>query len=499
MNGDGKSDSPIVPGKRANDGHVTPCPEEFVEGRGLAKGNSFEQSRFRTQSRADLSPALERIRQASARERQQRFTALWHHVYNIDHLRAAYQSLERTASAGVDNVTWAQYGEDLEYRLTDLSDRLRRGAYRPEPVKRVYLPKPDGRVRPIGMPTLEDKIVQRTVAKVLEAIYESDFKGFSYGFRPGRSAHDALDALSVGIRQRRISWILDADISGFFDAIDHDWMLQFLAHRIADKRVLRQVSKWLKAGVLEGAHRVHPDTGTPQGGSISPLLANVYLHYVFDLWVDQWRKRQAKGDVIIVRYADDFVVGFQHQADAERFRSALTLRLSKFGLTLNNQKTRLIEFGRFAHERRRRRGLGKPETFNFLGFTHICAVTRQGWFTLLRRPMRSRMSAKLKELNVQLKFRRHFPIAHTGRWLQSVLRGWYQYYAVPMTYHTLVAFRRCVARHWYRALRRRSQRSRITWRDMHRLIAFWLPVPRILHPHPGQRLHVRTRGRSPVR
>jgi group II intron reverse transcriptase/maturase len=392
-----------------------------------------------------------------------------------------------------------QYGENLESNLKGLSDRLRKGRYHPKPVKRVYIPKPDGRQRPIGIPALEDKIVQRSATAVMQAVWEANFKGFSYGFRPGRGAHQALDALAVGITERRVNWVLDADIKGFFDVIDHDWLLTFIEHRIADRRILRQVRKWLKAGVLDGTERTELETGTPQGGNISPLMANVYLHYAFDLWIDQWRRRHARGDVIVVRYADDFVVGFQHRSEAEQFQATLVDRFRKFSLELHADKTRLIEFGRYAAERRALRGVGKPETFNFLGFTHICGKTRKGRFVVIRRPMRKRMAAKLKEINLELKRRRHAAIPDTGRWLQAVVRGWYQYYAVPLTYHSLVAFRRRVAWLWYRTLRRRSQRCRLIWKDMFLLIERWLPRPRILHPYPWDRLRVITQGRSPVR
>jgi group II intron reverse transcriptase/maturase len=499
MNGRGKSDRSVVLRKLSNKVAGKPVAAERAEGRDLAKGNSFERARFRTQRREDLQAALKRIRQAANRDRKQRFTSLWHHVYRVDRLREEYCRLKRDTAPGVDDKTWEEYGEKLEVNLRGLSDRLCRGAYRAKPVKRAYIPKPDGRQRPIGMPTLEDKIVQRSAAAVLQAVYEADFKGFSYGFRPKRNAHQALDALAVGISERRVNWVLDADIRGFFDTIDHGWMVAFLEHRIADRRVIRQVKKWLKAGVLEDGRRIPGEEGTPQGGSISPLLANVYLHYVFDLWADQWRRRAARGDIIVVRYADDFVVGFQHKSDAERFLGELQKRFYKFNLEIHAGKTRLIEFGRFATERRSGRQEGKPETFNFLGFTHICAKTRKAKFIVLRRPMSRRVGAKLQEINATLKRCRHAPIGDQGRWLQQVVRGWYGYYAVPLTYHVLVSFRRRVAWLWYRTLRRRSQRSRINWRYMHKLMDQWIPRPQILHPYPWDRLRGMTQGRSPVR
>ena len=320
----------------------------------------------------DLQSALERIRQVACRDKGARFTALWHHVYNVDRLREAYFSLKRNAAPGVDGETWQHYGEDLEGNLQELCTRLKRGAYRAKPVRRVYIPKADGRQRPLGVTALEDKVVQRAVVKVLNAIYESDFLGFSYGFRPGRNPHNALDALYVGIMRKRVNWMLDADIRGFFDAIDHEWLMKFVEHRIADQRVLRHIKKWLNAGVMEDGKRTQAEKGTPQGGSVSPLLANVYLHYVFDLWVHQWRKRHARGEVIIVRFADDFTVGFQYREDAERFLEELRERFQRFHLELHPEKTRLMEFGRYAAENRKRRGEGKPESFDFLGITHTC-------------------------------------------------------------------------------------------------------------------------------
>jgi group II intron reverse transcriptase/maturase len=499
MNERGKSDGPIVPKKLANKDGVQPSAER-AEGRGPAKGNLPRQNRFRTQGWVDLQHALGRIRQAAARDKQQRFTTLWHHVYDIGGLREAYFSLKPQAAPGVDGQTWQQYGENLEANLQGLAERLRRGAYRAKPVRRAYIPKSDGRQRPIGIPALEDKIVQRATTSVLQAVYETDFKGFSYGFRPGRSAHQALDALAMGITTQKVSWILDVDIRGFFDAIDHGWLMEFVEHRIADRRVLRHIRKWLNAGVLEEGRWTQAAEGTPQGGSISPLLANIYLHYVFDLWADHWRRHWARGDVVIVRYADDFVVGFQHRRDAEQFLDELGERFRKFNLELHADKTRLIEFGRYATERRARRGEGKPETFDFLGFTHICTKTKKSdKFLVYRRPMAKRMRAKLREINRILLRCRHAPVTDQGTWLRSVVTGWYQYYAIPFTYHTLTAFRRRVAWHWFRALRRRSQKTRMTWRRMYGLLEQWLPKPRILHPYPWQRVPVTTQGRSPVR
>jgi len=440
----------------------------------------------------DLQSALARIRRAAAADRRQRFTALWHHVYNVHCLREAYHRLKPQAAPGVDGWTWHQYGQTLEANLQGLSDRLKRGAYRARPVKRVWIPKADGRRRPIGVPTLEDKIVQRAATAVLQAVYEVDFVGFSYGFRPGRGAHDALDALSVGLAQRKVNWILDADIRGFFDAMGHECLVKFVEHRIADRRVIRHVKKWLNAGVLEDGKWTRPEEGTPQGGSISPLLANVYLHYAFDLWAQAWRRRHARGDVIVVRYADDFVVGFQYQSDAEQFLTELRERLAKFNLELHPEKTRVIEFGRYAAERRSRRGAGKPETFTFLGLTHTCSRTRQGKFAVRRHPNKARMRAKLREIKEELRRRRHAPVAEVGRWVRSVVVGWCRYYAVPLSLGYLRSFWYHVVWLWKRSLGRRSQKGYVTWDRMSRLTRRWLPQPRIMHPYPSQRLCVTT-------
>jgi len=496
-NGRGKSDRPIVPGKPPNKAEGPAA--EAVEGRGRAKGSSREQNALRTQSRGGAPSALERVREAARKDRRQRFTALLHHVYDIERLRQAYLALKRDAAAGVDGQTWRSYGEDLEVNLQDLAGRLKRGAYRAKPVRRAFIPKADGRQRPLGVPALEDKIVQRAVVEVLNAIYETDFLGFSYGFRPGKSPHRALDALTVGIERRRVNGVLDADIRGFFDALDHGWLVKFLEHRIADRRVVRLIQKWLRAGVLEDGERRRSEKGTVQGGSVSPLLANVYLHYVFDLWVQWWRRTQAHGEVIVVRFADDFVVGFQHRHEAERFWRELGERFARFGLELHPDKTRLIEFGRFADANRRRRGGGKPETFDFLGFTHSCGKTRRGRFTVLRKTMRKRRQAKLREVKDQLRRRLHDSIPEQGRYLRSVVAGHCRYYGVPFNGPQITAFRHEVGRLWWRNLRRRSQKHRMPWERMRRYIDRWLPSATICHPYPSQRLLVITRGRSPVR
>jgi RNA-directed DNA polymerase len=492
MNGRGKSDRPVVPGKLANKTGAAAPVAESVEGRGWAKGNSGERNNDRTQRREELSQALDRVRQAARRDKRLRFTALWHHVYDVERLRKHYFALKRSSAPGVDGETWKHYGERLEENLRELCGRLKRGAYRAKPVRRTYIPKPDGRQRPLGVPALEDKLVQRAVAEVLGAIYEADFKGFSYGFRPGRGQHDALDAVVVGIHWRKVSWVLDADIRGFFDAIDHGWLLKFVEHRVADRRVVRHIKKWLNAGVLEDGRLRYQECGTPQGGSLSPLLANIYLHYVLDLWVEWWRRTQTDRSVIMVRYADDFIVGFQNHADGERLLKDLRERLRKFGLELHGEKTRLIEFGRFAAGTRESRGKGKPETFNFLGFTHLCGKTRKtGQFVVVRKTIRAKMRAKLQEVKAELRRRMHHPVPEVAQWLGSVLQGHYQYYGVPFNSRALTSFRRQVVRLWFRTLRRRSQKSSLTWERMHRLQR-WLPQPRIVHPHPQERLCVST-------
>jgi group II intron reverse transcriptase/maturase len=422
-----------------------------------------------------------------------------HHVYDVDRLRTAYLALQRDAAAGVDGQTWRHYGEALEENLRDLAARLRRGAYRAKPVRRAYISKADGRLRPLGVPTLEDKIVQRAAAEVLGAIYEQDFLGFSYGFRPGRNPHQALDALTVGIETRRVNWVLDADLRDFFGTLDHGWLVKFIEHRVADRRVVRLIQKWLRAGVLEEGRRTRSPVGTVQGGSISPLLANVYLHYVFDLWAQRWRRRQARGEVIVVRFADDFVVGFEHRQEAERFLAELRERFAQFGLELHPDKTRLIEFGRFADRNRRGRGDGKPGTFDFLGFTHSCGKTRRGKFTVLRQTMRRRWQAKLREVKTELRRRLHDPIPEQGAYLRAVLLGHSRYYGVPRNGPSLGAFRNEMTRLWRASLMRRSQTGFVSWQRMARYISRWLPTPRICHPYPNQRLAFVTQGKSRMR
>jgi group II intron reverse transcriptase/maturase len=464
-----------------------------MEGRGLAKGNLPQQNASRTPSRTDAPSALERVRQAAKGDKKLRFTALLHHIYSLETLRGAYFSLKKEAAAGVDGETWRHYGESLEDNLRDLSERLKRGAYRAKPVRRVYIPKADGRQRPLGVTALEDKIAQRATVEVLNAIYETDFRGFSYGFRPGRSPHHALDALYTGLLTRKVNWVLDLDIRGFFDGISHEWLVRFVEHRIADRRVVRLIQKWLRAGVLEDGKHLRVEEGTPQGGSASPLLANSYLHYVFDLWVQAWRRKRAHGDVIVVRFADDIVLGFQVKSDAEQFWAELTERFRKFALELHPVKTRLLEFGPFAVASRKRRGEGKPETFNFLGFTHICGKKRSnGMFTVVRQTIRKRLQAKLSEVKTELRRRLHHPVPEVGQWLRSVVSGHFRYYGVPMNAPALHIFRFQIGWLWHRALSRRSQNGRILWDRMRRLINRWLPPVRIYHDYPLRRLGVVT-------
>src|SRR6266568_539271 len=497
MIGRRESDSRVVPAKLANNAGGPAA--EPVEERRLDKGNADQQTVPRTQRRDHgTSNALDRVRRVAGRDRDARFTALLHHV-GVDRLRAAYGALSPSAAAGVDAVTWESYGQDLEVRLRDLHERVQRGAYRAKPSRRVYIPKADGRLRPLGIAALEDKVVQRAVVEVLGAIYEVDFLGFSFGFRPGRGPHDALDALVVGIEREKVNWVLDADIRDFFTSLDQSWLVKFLEHRIADKRVLRLIQRWLRAGVVEEGVWSASEDGSPQGATVSPLLANVYLHYVFDLWAQQWRTRHARGDVLIVRYADDTIVGFQHRSDAERFQRDLAQRLAKFRLGLNAEKTRLIRCGRFAAQQCRERGLGRPETFQFLGFTHYCATTKDGRFLLLRKTISKRMAARLREVRALLMRRRHWPLEAQGRWLASVVRGHLAYYAVPGNIHQVEAFRGEVVRLWYGALRRRGQRHRLNWQRMRRYADRWLPPVRITHPWPDQRFNARTQVRSPVR
>lgn len=488
MHAGGKSDSPIVPMKPPNKGAAEVSPAEEAEGRGLTKGNTQQSATPRTQCRAGVSNGLLRVREVARQDRCARFTALLHHV-NVDLLRESFYALKRQAAPGVDGVTWRQYEVDLESQLRELHERVHRGTYRAQPSKRTYIPKPDGRMRPLGITALEDKLVQQAVATVLNHVYEEDFLGFSYGFRPGRSQHRALDALWVGIVGKKVNWVLDADIRGFFDTLDHGWLLKFVEHRIADRRTLRLIRKWLRAGVSEDGKWSRTTVGVPQGAVISPLLGNVYLHYVFDLWVQQCRTRYARGDVIVVRYADDIVMGFQHRAEAERFLKDLKERFGKFGLALHPDKTRLIEFGRFAADNRRRRNRGKPETFDFLGFTHACGRKRKGGFTVTRKTMATRLRAKLSEVKAVLMRCRHSPLHQQASWLGRVVRGYFNYHAIPGNRYLLDTFRTQVIRHWLHALRRRSQKHRMNWARFAKLVTRWIPKARILHPYPSERFY----------
>jgi RNA-directed DNA polymerase len=483
-----KSDRVMVASKPTNKAGQPAA--EPVERRARTEGNVDHPSILRTQGRERVSQGLARVRQAAKERRTERFTALLHHL-SVDLLREAFFALRRQAAAGVDGLRWQDYEVDLEPRLADLHDRVHRGAYRALPSRRRYIPKSDGSQRPLAIAALEDKIVQKAVVDILNAIYEVDFLGFSYGFRPGRGQHDGLDALVVGITSRRVNHILDADIRSFFDTVSQDWLVRFVECRVGDARLIRLIRKWLKAGILEEGVVTVSDRGTGQGSVISPLLANVYLHYVFDLWAERWRRREATGDMIIVRYADDTVVGFEHEADACRFLDAMRARLGEFALTLHPDKTRLIEFGRFAAANRERRGLGKPETFNFLGFTFICGKARRGNFLLLRQSRRDRRQAKLAEVKEDLRRRMHQSVAEQGRWLRQIVNGYFEYHAVPTNSRALVTFRFLITDLWRRTLRRRSQMDRTSWDRITKLANEWLPQPKIRHPWPNVRFAAR--------
>jgi RNA-directed DNA polymerase len=487
MHGRGKSGEAIVAMKPANKAERSAA--EPVEPRAEAEGNADQSNTGRIQSRGAVSQGLERIRQAARERKKEKFTSLLYHI-SIDLLGEAFGELKRNAAPGVDGLTCRDYEAGLERNLEDLHARVHRGAYRALPSRRVYIPKPDGRQRPLAVAALEDKIVQRATAAVLNAIYEEDFLGFSYGFRPGRGAHDAMDALVVGIEHRKVNFILDADVRAFFDTVSQDWLIRFVEHRVGDPRVIRLIRKWLKAGVLEDGVVSVSERGTAQGAVISPLLANIYLHYVLDLWAQHWRRCEATGDMIIVRYADDFIVGFEHEADARRFLDEMRTRLEKFALSLHPEKTRLIEFGRHAAENRKRRGLGKPETFNFLGFTFICGKSRRGKFLIKRKSRRDRVRAKLQAIKQELRRRMHQPIPAQGRWLAQVIRGYFNYHAVPTNRRAIASFRDEMVRAWWRRLNRRGQRRPIVWECMKKLADDWLPQPRILHPWPNLRFAV---------
>jgi group II intron reverse transcriptase/maturase len=483
----GKSDTAVVATKPVNE--AVQAAEELVERRAVTEGNVDQQSTSRTPSRTNVTQALDRIRRTAKEKKKEKFTALLHHI-NPELLEAEFFALKQNAAAGVDRMTWRDYEQNLKANLEDLHARVHRGAYRPQPSRRVYIPKADGQRRPLAIAAIEDKIVQRAAATVLNAIYEEDFLGFSYGFRPGRSAHHATDALVVAIEGRKVNFIVDADIRSFFDTVDQDWLIRFVEHRIGDQRILRLIRKWFRAGVLEDGIVSVSEQGTAQGAVISPLLANIYLHYALDLWAERYRRREATGDMIIVRYADDFIVGFEHEHEARRFLDALRERLKEFALSLHPEKTRLIEFGREAESNRRRRGLGKPETFDFLGFTFICGRSRRGKFLIKRKTRRDRMRAKLQAIKQELRRRMHQPMPVQGKWLKQVIRGYFNYHAVPTNSRALVGFRDEIARSWRRVLTRRSQRASTGWEQMKAITDDWLPKPRILHPWPNRRFAV---------
>lgn len=496
MNGSGESSGGIVPAKQPNESQGG--PKEAVEGRPPTKKNMEQPNSYRTQKRESEPSGLDRVREAAKKEGKKKFTALLHHVTK-PLLESSYNSLKRQAAAGVDGVTWEEYGEGLAGRIADLHGRVHRGAYRAQPSRRVWIPKADGRQRPLGIAALEDKIVQHAVGKILNQIWEEDFLDFSYGFRPERSQHDALDALYVGITRQKVDWILDMDIRSFFDKIGHEWMIKFVEHRIGDKRIVRLIQKWLKAGVMEDGKWFGTEEGTPQGSVISPILANLYLHHVLDLWAQAWRNK-ARGEMIIVRYADDAVLGFQYPEEAKEFLKQLRERLRKFGLELHPEKTRLIEFGRYAAERRKRRGVGKPETFNFLGFTHYCGRSLEtGYFVVARKTMGKRMAAKLQEVRQQLRKRRHESNVATAKWVTSVVRGYFQYHAIPGNEQQMRSFRNAVTRLWLRQLQRRSQRSRWTWGRFLERLAVLLPKLEVLHPYPEVRFDATIQGGNRVR
>ena len=483
----GESDGCVVPTKGSNKSDRVSLAEN-PEGRRPTKENTMQQTLApgAVPDMGELS-RLHRVREVARQDKRVQFTTLLHHV-TMDRLTASFFALRREASPGVDGVTWKSYAKDLSTRLAELHQRVYRGTYRAQPSKRAYIAKDDGRLRPLGMAALEDKIVQHAVVTVLNTIYEVDFAGFSYGFRPQRNQHQALDALWVGLMRKRVNWVLDADIRGFFDTIDHEWLMQCVAHRIADRRVLRLIRQWLRAGVVEDGRWSETKVGTPHWAAVSPLFANIYLHYVFDRWVQHWRTHHATGDVIVVRYADDIVMGFQHRHDAERCLTAWRERLARFRLALHPDKTRLLEFGRYAASDRQRRGDGKPESFEFLGFTHRCGKTRStDRFWVHRHSSVTRLRKKLAAVKAELRRRWHDPVPKVGQWLRRVVQGFFNYHAVPGNWERLRCFSREVCRMWFRRLRRRSQRRHITWARFAPVAAFWLPRPRILHPYPYAR------------
>ena len=485
-----KSDKFVVPEKLSNE--PDNVGEERMEGRDLPEENGMQQNMLRTQCRESIYNKLQLIHQKAKTDKRMKFTTLMHHIYDIDMLRWSYSEIKRNAAPGVDGETWENYGRELEENLQNLSGKLKSGAYKAKAVRRVFIPKADGKQRPLGVTALEDKLVQRATVTVLNAIYETDFVGFSYGFRPKRSQHQALNALHIGMDSKKVNYVFDADIRDFFNKINREWLIKFIEHRIADKRVIRLIQKWLNAGILENGEIKYDERGTPQGSSASPLLANVFLHYIYDLWVQQWRKQKAKGDVIVVRFADDTVVGFQYGSEAKKFHEELKERLQKFGLELHPEKTRLIEFGRFASMNREKRKEGKPETFTFLGFTHVCGESRNGRkFAILRLTIKKKMRAKIREVKDELRKRMHDPIQEVGQWLRAVVIGHYQYYGVPGNYRAMADFRRVIIRRWRQALEQRSQNGYITINKLEKLTNYWLPKPKMYHKYPNERNGVR--------
>jgi group II intron reverse transcriptase/maturase len=500
VDGQGKSDESVVSEKPANeDLPLWAWAKEQAEKRDSAKGNPDPDNTSRTLRRKHgVSPVLAWVREKARKDKKAKFTALFHHL-DPNRLRNAFERLNRRAAPGVDGEVWEEFGKHKEARIKSLFERLQAGTYRAQPARRVYIPKPDGRQRPLGIAALEDKIVQGAVVEVLNAVYEEDFRGFSYGFRPGRSPHQALDAWAVAVTQKKVNWVIDLDIRSFFDRLDRDWLIKLLRHRVADPRMLRLIQKWLRAGILEHGQWKPTETGSPQGATVSPLLANVYLHYVLDLWADHWRRHHATGEVVIVRFADDAVLGFKKEKDARCFLEQLRERMAKFQLELHPEKTRLVRFGRFAAGNGQRDGRRKPGTIDFLGFTHICGRTRSGKFLLKRQTITKRMRAKLREIKDELKRRRHDPIPEQGRWLRQVVVGHFNYYGVPTNSRSLRTFRFAVERHWLRSLWRRSQRRRLTWKRMCRFSNRWLPPVRVCHPWPEARFAAKTQGTSRVR
>jgi RNA-directed DNA polymerase len=487
MDGGKQSDSVILPTKAPN--KERRCSAEGLEVRTLTKRKERKASSDWVQNQKKLPDGLERIRQRAGKEKDVRFTALMHHM-NLERLKQAYQELNCKAAPGVDGVTWEEYGNNLENNLESLLEKLHKGTYHAKPSKRVAIPKPDGGERQLGIAALEDKLVQRVLSCILNAIYEQDFLGFSYGFRPHRNPHRALDALYVGITRKKVNWVFDMDIQGYFDNMSHEWIMNFINHRVGDPRVIRLIKKWLAAGIMDGTQWEAVKAGTPQGAVISPILANVYLHYSFDQWAAQWRTRKARGDVIIVRYADDMVVGFESQSDAEQFLGELRERLAKFQLSLHPQKTRIIQFGRFAARDRHTEGKDKPETFDFLGFTHICSTSRQGHFLIRRKTIRKRFRRKLLEVKEKLRRRMHQKLEDQGRWLRAVVQGYFNYHSIPLNWDTMGQFRTAVAKCWLKTLRRRSHKDRTKWSWFGQYVDQWLPKVRVIHPWPWERLRV---------